>query len=160
MWLDELSICRHSYWSHSDRDMKCYQFCRWFLHTPSRTLTHSGNHYYDLYCFKLVCLLECFTHWICSGYTSESSYFCSAQFWDSSIHVAESSFFLENYWNMLLRSKLSSLSSLITSVWTLHLLDCLSPFHLALFLKFWSVLSFGPCFFVSSFCQPLFVFMY
>ena len=55
---------------------------------------------------------------------------------------------------MLLRSSLSSLSILITSFWTLHLIDCLSPFCLVLFLKFWSLLSFGPCFFVFSFWQP------
>ena len=52
---------------------------------------------------------------------------------------------------MLLRSSLSSLSILITSFWTLHLIDYLSPFCLALFLESWPVLSFGPCFFVSSF---------
>ena len=38
--------------------------------------------------------------------------------------------------------------------WSLHLMNCLSPFHLALFLEFWSVLSFGPCSFISSFWQP------
>ena len=31
---------------------------------------------------------------------------------------------------------------------------CLSPFCLVSFLEFWSVLWFGPCFFVSSFWQP------
>ena len=31
--------------------------------------------------------------------------------------------------------------------WTLHLIACLSPRLLALFLEFWSVLSFGPYFF-------------
>ena len=34
------------------------------------------------------------------------------------------------------------------------MIGCLSPFCLVLFLEFWSVLSFGPCFFVSSFWQP------
>ena len=33
--------------------------------------------------------------------------------------------------------------------WTLHLICCLSPPWLVLFLEFWSVLSFGPYFFVS-----------
>ena len=51
---------------------------------------------------------------------------------------------------MLLRSSLSSLSILLT-IWPLHLIDCLSSFCLVLFLEFWSVLSFGPCFFVLSF---------
>ena len=32
--------------------------------------------------------------------------------------------------------------------------DCLSPFCLVFFLEFWSILLFGPCFFVSSFWQP------
>ena len=34
--------------------------------------------------------------------------------------------------------------------WTLHVIGWLSPCHLVLFLKFWSVLSFGPYFFVSA----------
>ena len=56
---------------------------------------------------------------------------------------------------MLLRSSLSSLSILVTSAWTLHLIDYLSPFHLALFfLEFWSVLSFGPYFFFLSVLHP------
>ena len=37
--------------------------------------------------------------------------------------------------------------------WTLHLVDCLSPFCLFLFLEFYSVLLFGTCYFVSSFWQ-------
>ena len=40
-----------------------------------------------------------------------------------------------------------------TVFWTLHLTDSLSPFCLVPFLEFWSVLSFGPCFFDSSFWQ-------
>ena len=38
--------------------------------------------------------------------------------------------------------------------WTLPLIDCLSTFHLVLFLEFCFVLSFGPYFFVSSIWQP------
>ena len=34
--------------------------------------------------------------------------------------------------------------------WTLHLIGCLSPYHLVLFLEFWSVLSFGSYFFVLA----------
>ena len=60
-----------------------------------------------------------------------------------------------------LRSSLGSLSVLIYPIFlTLHLIDYQSPFHLALFLEFWSTLSFGPCFFVSSFWQPPRVYFY
>ena len=43
---------------------------------------------------------------------------------------------------------ISSVSILITSAWTLHQIGWLCPCHLALFLELWSVLSFGPYFFV------------
>ena len=39
--------------------------------------------------------------------------------------------------------------------WTLHLVDCLCPFHFIILLEFCSVLSFGPCFFVASPWLPL-----
>ena len=55
---------------------------------------------------------------------------------------------------MLLTSSLSFLSILKLVFWTLHLIDCLSPFRFILFLEVWSVHSFGPYFFVSSFWQP------
>ena len=41
-------------------------------------------------------------------------------------------------------------ASWLPMFWTPHQKGCLSPCHLALFLEFWSVLSFGPYFFVLS----------
>ena len=55
---------------------------------------------------------------------------------------------------ILLSYSVSSLSILISSVLTPHLIGWLSPFHLVLFLEFSSVLSFEPYFFVSSIWQP------
>ena len=61
---------------------------------------------------------------------------------------------------MLLKYPQSSLSILITSVLNLHLIDCLFPFRLVIFLEFKSVLLFGLSFFVSSFWQPPCVCLY
>ena len=48
-----------------------------------------------------------------------------------------------------------SVSILLTSIWILCVIGCLSPHCLVLFLEFWSVLSFGLYFFVSVYLLHL-----
>ena len=105
----------------------------------------------------LIFLNSCF--FICSSWMVISS-FCSNMliwvlicfpsllflciFFFISLCIAFTSSFIFCHTQSFLRA------SWLPVLWTLHLIGCVSPHHLVLFLEFCSVLSFGPYFFVSA----------
>ena len=95
----------------------------------------------------------------CSGWMFISCFWSKSLIWVPvsfpSLMVPCTFSFISLYIAFTLSSNLrryssNSVSILITSFWTLHLIGWLCLHHLVLFLELWSILSFGPWFFVST----------